>query len=293
MIEGIILKGIGGFYYVKTIDGIYECKPRGIFRKDQMSPIAGDRVEIKVIDQTAKKGVIEKILDRKSFLIRPSIANIDQAFLVFAIKSPDPDLMLLDKMLIKTVSRSIKPHICINKIDITQDKNEIDLFERYYSNYFNLIFLSAKRGIGIKEVQALLQGKTSMFAGPSGVGKSTLLNRIFQEDKVKTGALSEKISRGKHTTREVELFELDENSYIADTPGFSTFDIDNIKSSELSSYYPEFEEYLGQCKFNGCSHIAEPSCAVKEAVEEGKIDTGRYERYKQIYADLKGRERKW
>lgn len=287
MQDGLILKGIGGFYYVKSGSTIYECKARGIFRKDEMSPVPGDRVRIDVLEENSKTGIIEEIYYRKNLLIRPPVANVDQVILVFAVKSPGPDFLLLDKLLIRAVSLDIKPVICVNKIDLDDNGSTAAAFEGYIKAGYEVIHVSAQLRIGIENLRGLLKGNITILAGPSGVGKSTLINRIYSEGKAETGDISQKIERGKHTTRQVEMYEVEGGGYIADTPGFSSFSIDDIDYESLKEYYPEFRDHNGRCRFTGCSHISEPSCSVKEAIEEGRISVDRYERYKQLYGFLK------
>lgn len=281
MQEGLILKSIGGFYYVKSGAKIYECKPRGIFRKEGISPVVGDKVEISIINEERREGVIEKIFERKTFLNRPLVANMNQVILVFAVKSPEPDLLLMDKILIKAEALNIKPIICINKIDLGKELTK--QFECYLQAGYLTIFTSAAYNIGIEKIKDILKGKMTILAGPSGVGKSTIINKLFPEKKVEIGDLSEKIKRGKHTTRHVELYEIEGEGYIADTPGFSLLELDNISSKELKSFYPEFKDFYINCKYTGCNHISEPMCAVKDAVERKIIDIGRYSRYKEIF----------
>ena len=291
MQEGLIIRGMGGFYYVKSGEIIYECKPRGIFRKAQIQPVPGDRVKFSIIEQENKVGVIEEICERKNLLIRPQIANVDQVILIFAARHPDPDFLLLDKLLIKMSSINLKPIICINKVDLDEDGNYAEQFNAYLKIGLTTIFMSASKDMGVKELKENLKGNLTILAGPSGVGKSTLVNKLHPNENVEVGELSKKLERGKHTTRLVELFEAIEGGYIADTPGFSAFDIDEIKSNQLQMYYPEFYELRNYCRFNGCSHLSEPSCAVKDAVISGEIYNGRYERYKDIFAYLKLNER--
>ncbi len=291
MHEGLILKGIGGFYYVKSNSEIFECKPRGIFRKEKVVPIVGDRVNFSIVNEALKEGVIEKIFPRKSLLIRPPVANVDQVILTFAVKSPDPDLLLLDKMIIKSISLDIRPIICINKIDLDTEQSLINMFRYYSKAGLVVIYVSASEGFGIENLMSLIGGKLSILAGPSGVGKSTIVKKLYPDERVLIGSLSDKIERGKHTTRHVELFEVEEGGFLADTPGFSSFSIDEIASISLGDYYPEFRDYYKNCRFAGCSHISEPSCAVKSAVENQCIDSGRYERYKKLYKQLKEKER--
>jgi ribosome biogenesis GTPase len=277
--NGIIIKGIGGFYYVKAADdNVYECKARGIFRKEHITPMIGDRVEI---DVKNGKGSITAILPRTTQLIRPPVANIDTLVLVVAAASPEPNLYLIDKMLINAQINGITPIICINKTDLAQRD---DLKEIYKS--YDVISVSAEKNEGIDKLNALITNKVSAFSGLSGVGKSSLLNLITNQE-METGSISEKISRGKHTTRHVELLELKSGGFVLDTPGFSSLEIEGIKADELQDYFPEMDEVKHNCRFRGCSHINEPDCAVKELLESGELSKSRYESYIELYNILK------
>lgn len=280
--QGIIFKGIGGFYYVKTNDGsIYECKARGIFRKEKIKPMIGDRVEIEIIDDT--HGNIEEIMPRTSQLVRPPVSNIDLLVVVVATKNPDPDFYFIDKLLVMAEARGIKPAICVNKTDI-QDADQI---KEIYKNTNYPIFETCAKDSGISDdLYNYLEGKTTAFAGLSGVGKSSLLN-LLVDDELETGAISDKIQRGKHTTRHVELFELKNGGYVLDTPGFSSFEAEIMTPQELCHYFPEMSEYLNGCRFSGCAHINEPDCLVKNAVKDGYISKSRYESYTKMYETLK------
>lgn len=279
--NGIIVKGIGGFYYIKTEDGtVYECKARGIFRKEKVTPMIGDRVEIEVKNG---KGSITKIEKRTTALVRPPVANVDTLVLVIAAASPDPNLQLVDKMLVNAHLAGIEPLICINKIDI--DTRE-DLYDIYTNAGYKVIRTSAEKGEGIAELLDYLKDRVSAFAGLSGVGKSSIL-RCVTGMELETGAVSDKIHRGRHTTRHIELMELKCGGFVLDTPGFGSLETDIIKANELEKCFPEFAEYIGGCKFRGCSHINEPDCAVKNALKDGIIADSRYESYKQIYEVLK------
>ncbi len=279
---GKIVKGIGGFYYVKTAEKeIIECKARGIFRKENLKPYIGDDVEISVQNG---KGNIEKILDRKNLLIRPPVSNIDILVIVVAAKDPKPDLFLTDKLILNAEIAGIKPIICINKSDL--DKAD-DIVEIYDKAGYEVVLLSAKNEKGSEnKIMPLIKGKTTAFAGLSGVGKSTLLGVITGVEK-ETGEISEKIKRGKHTTRHVELIEMDDGGYVLDTPGFSSFEVTQIKAENLQDYFPEMKNHIGECRFKGCSHINEPDCVIKDLVNDGKISKSRYESYKTIYEKLK------
>ncbi len=285
--SGIITKGIGGFYYVKTHDGIYECKARGIFRKDEITPLPGDQVFISVIDEDKKIGSVDKIMPRQSELIRPAVANVNQMAAVIAVKSPTPDFALLDKLLITAKIKNINPIILINKIDMDECREHEKIVNSYSKTGYNVILLSSKIDLGFESLAEAMRDKITVFAGQSGVGKSTILNKIFDLSIMKTGEISNKIERGRHTTRHAELVGLKAGGFVVDTPGFSSYELTDMECEELEIYYPEFKEFLNACKFVRCSHISEPSCAVKEAVERGDIDMKRYERYIQIYNTLK------
>jgi len=295
--KGIILKGIGGFYYVEDFekkDDIYECRARGLFRKDNIVPLSGDVVDFTVIDQTKKQGWIDKIYERKSELVRPAVANVDQMIAVISVKSPEPDLMLLDKLLVCSQSRKIHPVICINKIDLEEITRVEGIADTYRKASFTVVCTSAKlRGEGIETLKDLLRGRITVFAGQSGVGKSTLMNAIFNKNIMEVGDVSGKIERGRHTTRHAQLVRLENEGYVVDTPGFSSFSIEDIDCFDLQNYYYEFDEYKDGCRFSPCSHIAEPECKVREAVDKGLINSSRYNRYCQLFAQLKNKKPDW
>lgn len=278
MCEGIIVKGIGGFYYVKTDEGIYECKARGIFRKKRITPMVGDYVEI-----NEKSASIEGIKERRNHLIRPPVANVDILVVVMAAMTPDPNLFLVDKLLVNAEKNGIYTVICINKTDLCQR----DDIERIYTAAGYKVFnVSAERDENLEQIKKIIAGKVTAFAGLSGVGKSTILGRITRYNP-QTGDLSEKIGRGRHTTRHVELLELSGGGYVFDTPGFGSFELSDIKASELYRYFPEMVKLEGLCRFKGCAHIKERDCAVKKAVENGDIPPERYESYSVLYDELK------
>ena len=290
--QGKIIKGIAGFYYVHVVEfGIYECKAKGVFRKEKIKPLVGDNVEIEVLDESEKKGNIVKILPRQNELIRPAVANIDQALVVFAITKPNPHFNLLDRFLVMMESKEIPVILCFNKEDIATDPQIKELEEIYETCGYPMVFVSAKEERGIEKIRELLKGKTTAIAGPSGVGKSSIINILQPDAEMETGAISTKIERGKHTTRHSELFAIDEDSYIMDTPGFSSMDVPGFKKEDLWTCYPEFVEYEPYCRFKGCSHINEPDCGVKEALSDGKISQVRYDNYKLLYEELKNRQR--
>ena len=292
MIQGKIVKGIAGFYYVHVVEsGVYECKAKGIFRKDGIKPLVGDNVEIEILDEKDMEGNITEILPRKNELIRPAVANIDQALVVFAAAKPKPHFQLLDRFLVMMESKEIPAILCFNKSDIVDDAEIASLKEIYENCGYPLLFTSAKEETNIYELKELLRGKTTAIAGPSGVGKSSLINQLQSGVKMETGSISRKIERGKHTTRHSELIVLEEGSYIMDTPGFSSLYVGDMEKEELKYCFPEFSAYEGKCRFNGCSHTHEPGCAVREAVEEGKIHRMRYEDYTFLYRELQEKKR--
>lgn len=286
-ITGRIIKGIGGFYYVH--DGkadVYECRAKGIFRNKKQKPLVGDQVVIEILDEEKKVGNLTQILPRHSELIRPASANIDQALVVFAAREPDPNYILLDKFLITMNQLDLPVILCFNKTDLITEEEKAKLKE-IYEHSTELHFISVKGGIGLEELKDCMRGKTTVLAGPSGAGKSSLQNYFCPEEQAQTGAVSEKIGRGRHTTRHAELFYVEPETYLMDTPGFSSMEIRNMEAKELRFYYPELEELEGNCRFNGCVHVSEPDCAVKDAVFEQKIAKERYESYCYLYEELK------
>ena len=289
--QGKIIRGIGGFYYVHTHQGVYECRARGIFRKDKEKPLPGDLVSISVLDETEKKGNLDEILPRTNSLIRPAVANVDQALVIFALSRPTPNLPLLDRFLIMMKQKEIPTIICFNKSDMVSEEEREHFRQIYRDCGSKLLFISAKQGEGTDAVRDCLRGHMTTVAGPSGVGKSTLINHLVPEAEMETGKISEKADRGKHTTRHSELFRLEKDSYILDTPGFSSLGLFGLEKEQLAGYYPEFVPFEKYCRFGGCSHISEPVCGVKEALAEGKISQSRYNNYVQIYNELKDKRK--
>lgn len=290
--HGKIIKGIAGFYYVNVVgSGVYECKAKGIFRKEKCKPLVGDEVEIEVLEEEVKTGNIVEIHSRKNELIRPAVANIDQALVIFAVTDPVPHLNLLDRFLVMMEQAEIPVVLCFNKTDIADEKDIEMLRDTYRNCGCRMIFLSARKEENIDSLRKILEGKTTAVAGPSGVGKSSIINLLVPDANMETGSISRKISRGKHTTRHSELFAMDDHSYIMDTPGFSSLYTDNYEPEELRFFYPELREFEGKCRFQGCVHIHEPDCAVKEALAAGKISPGRYQNYKDMLEESKQRRR--
>lgn len=282
VLKGTIVKGIGGFYYVDTEEGIIECRARGKFRKNEILPMVGDKVTVETTDN--KTGSVKEIEPRLNFLIRPAVSNIDTLLIVAAITNPAPDTSLIDKMLVLAEEKGIKCALCVNKVDLDSEGNTEKIKDCYEKAGYRVFVTSAEKGEGLDSLQKELSGKITAFAGLSGVGKSSLLTLITGRE-LETGGTS-KIERGRHTTRHVELIKT-EYGYVFDTPGFSQLEIDNIKANELKGFFPEFSHYEDTCRFRGCSHTAEPDCGVKNAVQEGRISLSRHESYVKMYEKLK------
>ncbi len=289
--QGKIIKGIAGFYYVHTSIGLVECKAKGIFRKEQIKPLVGDLVEIEMTDEEKLLGNIIKILPRKNTLIRPASANIDQALVIFAIVKPNPSYNLLDRLLITMKQQKLPAIICFNKKDIATREEREELVEAYGGCGYEVLFVSGIQNDGLEEIRAHLQGKTTVVAGPSGVGKSTIINALYPAAGMETGEISRKIERGKHTTRHAQLFALADDTFIMDTPGFTSLNLGEMEKEELQGFYQEFEAYEKDCKFGGCAHISEPVCGVKNALSKGKISKVRYENYVLLYEEVKSRKK--
>ncbi|MGV8980249.1 ribosome small subunit-dependent GTPase A [Clostridium sp.] len=274
--QGVIIKGIGGLYFVKVEDKVIECKARGKFRYAGLTPVIGDKVEI-MLEVDESKGVIEKIFTRDNEMIRPAVANVTQAFVVFAFKQPDLNMDLLNKFLVLCEFYRLKIVLCLNKLDLVQEVND-DLIKELKSVGCDLVFLKAKEGQGLDELKTRIKNNITVFCGPSGVGKSTILNSLLGREAMKTGDISKKSQKGKHTTRHSELIEYEEG-FLLDTPGFSALSLDFIDKEGLQHCFPEFEKYEGQCRFSNCMHYKEPNCRVKEAVEDNEIYQDRYKFY--------------
>ena len=289
---GKIIKGIAGFYYVH--DGksdVFQCKAKGVFRNRKIKPLVGDDVEFEITDEKDKEGNITEILPRKNSLIRPAVANIDQAIVVFALMDPEPNLNLLDRFLVMMETQQIPVTICFNKADLTKAGEE----EKYRAIYepagYDVVFISVYEKEGMDEIRKRIAGKTTVLAGPSGVGKSSLTNCLYPEAEMETGSVSEKIRRGRHTTRHSQLFFLGEKTFMLDTPGFSSMYVEDMEAGDLKEYFPEFKQYEDGCRFLGCVHVGEKICGIKEAVEGGKISRSRYDNYVLMYQELKEKRR--
>jgi len=291
MKEGIITKGIGGFYYIDYQGKIYECKARGIFRKNNLTPMVGDRVMISVLSEEKSLGVIEEIMERETELIRPAVANVNQAIVVFAVTQPEPTLTLLDRFLILAESQDLDITICLNKTDLADESRYKELLDIYGSTGYNIILTSKKLQRGIEDLREALRGKITVFAGPSGVGKSSLLNQVQSDIVLQTGEVSSKTDRGKHTTRHVELIKVENLGWVVDTPGFSSLALDFMKEEDLPYYFKEFLPFIEDCRFNSCLHNNEPQCGVKQAIEDGKIHASRYESYKLFLEEIRKNRR--
>lgn len=281
---GKIKKGIAGFFYVDSRETLYECKAKGVFRNQDIKPLVGDEVEFDIVDEQEKIGNICRILPRKNSLIRPALSNIDVVLVVLSVGRPKPQFYLLDKYLVYIQSRGIRPALLWNKADL--EEKEPEYVRIYRDAGFDSLYISAAQGEGLAQLRAYLKGKTCAFAGPSGVGKSTLLNRLVPTAKMETGSISRKIERGRHTTRHSELFCIEPDTCIFDTPGFSSISLEHLDPSELWRYYPEFVVAAGECRFSLCSHISEPGCKIKKLLGSDALSSLRYENYTRLYKEL-------
>lgn len=291
MQKGIVISNISNLYQIEIKNNeIYTCNVRGKIKLNELSPVAGDIVDIDIIDENKKTGVIEKIYDRKVYIKRPKMANISQIILVVSMKLPKPDLELLDKQLAYAEYFKINPIIILNKIDLEQDNKIDEIYNLYTKIGYKVIKTEAKSNKGIDDIKKYLKGNITAFSGNSGVGKSTIINSIIGDKKAEEGNISNKNKRGKNTTTQVRLYKLEENSYIADTPGFSTFEINEIEKNELANYFIEFKPYIDNCEYVNCSHIKEENCGIKEALKQNKISQERYDRYCKIVNKLDKKE---
>jgi len=288
--KGLIVKGIGGFYYIQTDEGLIEARGRGAFKKQGITLCVGDEVDITILDEDEKKGVIEKIFPRKNHFIRPPVSNIDSFAVVFAAHRPEPNYPVIDKFLITAEVNNIEPIICVNKCDLATE-SEAAKIRNIYKDVYRVVMVSSKTGQGIDELKTLMKGRKTAFAGPSGVGKSSILNSLHPKAEMETGEISHRTERGKHTTRHVEIFSIDEGGMIFDTPGFTSFEVGDIQAEELGNYYREFDKYRNLCRYDNCRHLKEPGCAVRDAVESGIINKLRYDSYVYNYEELKNKKK--
>ena len=286
--RGLIIKGIGGFYYVKTAEGVFQAKGRGIFKKEGITLAVGDVVDIEILDDG--DAVINAIEERKNQFIRPPIANIDRFIVVFAATKPKPNFSIIDKFLIMAEQHHIEPVICVNKCDLAKTA-AIEEIKAIYGGIYPMVFVSAATGDGIEDLMPYIRGNRVAFAGPSGVGKSTITNRIIPEANMETGNVSKKTARGKHTTRHVEIFEAEGGGFVFDTPGFTSFEILEAEEDNLSDFYPDLLKFKGQCRFDNCRHMKEPDCCVRDAVERGEIHPLRYASYLANMEEIRKRKK--
>ena len=289
--QGKIIRGIGGFYYINAGNSIYECKAKGSFRKDGIRPLVGDDCIIDILDEKNRLANITSILPRHSEIIRPAVANVDQAMIIFAISRPEPNFNLLDRFIIQISQKDLPCIIVINKMDLADDDQRREIEEAYVACGCRVVFTSVSNREGVEEIRKLIKGKTTTVAGPSGVGKSSMINLLQSAVKMQTGVLSDKIDRGKHTTRHSELIPIDEDTYILDTPGFSSLNLFDVSPDTLKDHYYEFEEYATDCRFLDCKHISERDCGVKRAVEDGNVSRLRYDNYLTLYRECKDKRK--
>lgn len=289
--QGLIIENISNLYKVKVENKIYEANARGKLKKEEITPVVGDNVKIEILDEENSKAIIEEILPRTTYIKRPKMSNITQLILVVSSKNPKPDLLLLDKQLAFAEYLGINPIIVLNKVDLDKKKEFEEIREIYEKVGYKVIRTAAKNEEGIEELKELLKNNINAFSGNSGVGKSTLINAIFKNNITQEGEISQRNKKGKNTTTSTVIYEIDKNTYIADTPGFSTFDISEIGYRELDKYFIEFKPLLENCEFVGCTHIKEEKCGIKQAIEQGKVDSGRYERFCKIYEELKEKDK--
>lgn len=287
MINGIIIRGVGGNYYVDTGRSIIECRARGLFRLKNIKPMVGDRVAVRITEEDENSGYIEEIEERSNEIKRPPVANAEQLLIFFAVTNPEPSFLLLDKLLIAAETNSLKPVICFNKCDLAQDDRKKELENIFVNTGYQVVFTSKHDEESIEALKNILKDKLSVFSGPSGVGKSSVMNAVQPDFMLKTGEISEKLKRGKHTTRHAEIYRLGFGGYVVDTPGFSSFELEGVTEYQLKELYPEIKKFDSGCRFSDCLHYKEPGCVIKEAVEEGRISETRYNNYVRLLEEIK------
>ncbi len=287
MIDGIIIRGVGGNYYVDTDNKLIECRARGLFRLKNIKPLVGDRVLIRLTEEDENQGYIEEIKERTNEITRPHIANAEQLIIFFAVTNPEPSFLLLDKLIIAAETNNLKPIICFNKSDFANEDLKKKFKDNFVNTDYNVIFTSMYDENSINELKGILKDKLSVFSGPSGVGKSSIMNTVQPNFQLVTGEISEKLKRGKHTTRHAEIYKLDFGGYVVDTPGFSSFELEGIKEFELKEYYPEIKKIDEGCRFANCLHFKEPNCVIKDAVNDGLISKSRYNNYIRLLEEIR------
>ena len=281
--EGIIVKGIAGFYYVQTEGKLFQCKARGLFRKNGITPIVGDYVRI--VPTENNEATVHDILPRKNEFVRPAVANVDLLVIVVSVRMPEPNLSIIDKFLVMAEQHRTDIAVCFNKVDLASP-GELEALQEIYQGLYPVVSTSSTTGQGLPELKEILHGRVAALAGPSGVGKSTLLNLLTGRETAETGEIGEKSKRGKHTTRHVELFDLGEGGFLFDTPGFTSFEVLETSEDQLAFLYPEMLPYIGKCRYDNCRHLTEPECAVRKAVEEGMIHKSRYASYQDQIKEI-------
>jgi len=287
MIEGIITKGVGGNYYVDIGSKIIECRARGLFRLKNIKPLVGDKVLIRITEEDEDMGYIEEIKERTSEIKRPPVANAQQLVIIFSVKNPEPSFILLDKLLIAAKSNNLNPVICINKSDLANEEEKENILNIFKNTGYKIIFTSKYDEDSLQNLKDILKDRLNVFSGPSGVGKSSLMNAIEPGFYLETGEISDKLKRGRHTTRHAEIFKLSFGGYAVDTPGFSSFELEGVDEYSLKSYYPEIVKYDEGCKFLDCLHYKEPGCVIKEAVNSDLISKVRYNNYIKLLEQIK------
>lgn len=287
MIEGIIIRGVGGNYYVDIGNDLIECRARGLFRLKNIKPLVGDKVLIRLTEEDETQGYIEEIKTRTNEMVRPPIANAQQLLIFFAVTNPEPSFLLLDKLLIAAETNNLKPVICFNKCDLADENLKKEFRDIFINTDYEVLFTSKHDESSLNKLKQILKDKLSVFSGPSGVGKSSIMNAVQPDFQLKTGEISDKLKRGKHTTRHAEIYKLDFGGYVVDTPGFSSFELEGIKEFDLKEYYPEIKKYDSGCKFADCLHHKEPKCVIKDAVENKLISKTRYNNYIRLLEEIR------
>ncbi|MGB4437980.1 MAG: ribosome small subunit-dependent GTPase A [Sedimentibacter sp.] len=286
MINGIIIRGVGGNYYVDIGSEIIECRARGLFRLKNIKPLVGDKVLIRPTEEDAHSGYIEEIKERYNEIKRPPVANVEQLLIFFAVTNPEPSFLLLDKLLIAAEVNNLKPVICFNKSDLANENRKKEIRDILRNTEYKVVFTSKNNPRSIEKLKDVLKDKLSVFSGPSGVGKSSVMNAVQPDFQLKTGEISDKLKRGKHTTRHAEIYKLSFGGYVVDTPGFSSFELEGINEYELKEYYPEIKKLDSGCRFADCLHYKEPDCVIKDGVETGLISETRYLNYVRLLEQI-------